>query len=47
MRKNINITLEEELISKIDTDVKNDTFRSRSHALQKIVREYYLQENQQ
>jgi metal-responsive CopG/Arc/MetJ family transcriptional regulator len=44
MRKNINITLDENLVKQIDEDISKDVFRSRSHAIQKMVRKFYMQQ---
>ncbi len=42
MKKNINITLDQVLLDWIDNEIKKYTFRSRSHALQIMAREYVM-----
>jgi len=37
MRRNINITLDKDLVAWIDDEISRNNFRSRSHLIQKAV----------
>jgi metal-responsive CopG/Arc/MetJ family transcriptional regulator len=45
MKKNTNMTLDIEIIKRIDEDIKSSVFASRSHALNKMAKQYYLRQD--
>jgi len=45
MKKNTNLTLDIEIVNRIDEDIRNSVFASRSHAINKMAKQYYLQQD--